>query len=82
MPDEATGFHLPDGATVWYHDTEDHYEGTYMRRALKGVPPGGWLAPPVTYALPQGGGFALHQDAFRRRFCGQVQSVKRVAGEA
>jgi alpha-glucosidase len=57
-PDEATAFRLPAGSTLWYHDLEDHYEGTYVRKGLAAVPPGGYLAPPVTIQLPQGAGYA------------------------
>ena len=28
VPDEATAFVLPAGATVWYHDLHGHYEGS------------------------------------------------------
>jgi len=58
VPDETTAFRLPEGSTLWYHDLEDHYEGTYVRRGLRAVPPGGYLAPPVTFQLPQGAGYA------------------------
>ena len=57
-PDEATAFRLPGGSTLWYHDLEDHYEGTYVRKGLAAVPAGGYLAPPVTIQLPQGAGYA------------------------
>jgi alpha-glucosidase len=57
-PDEATAFRLPEGSTLWYHDLEDHYEGTYVTKGLRAVPPGGYLAPPVTIQLPQGAGYA------------------------
>ena len=57
-PDEGTAFRLPAGSTLWYHDLEDHYEGTYVRKGLAAVPPGGYLAPPVTIQLPQGAGYA------------------------
>jgi alpha-glucosidase len=70
VPDEATGFHLPDGSTLWYHDLEDHYEGTHLRKALRAVPPGGWLAPPVTFALPKGGGYASITEGALRHYSG------------
>jgi alpha-glucosidase len=58
VPDEATVFRLPSGSTLWYHDLEDHYEAQHARKSLRAVAPGGWLAPPVTFMLPQGAGFA------------------------
>ena len=70
MPDEATGFRLPDGSTLWYHDLEDHYEGTHVRKSLRAVPPDGWLAPPVTFALPKGAGYAAITEGALRHYSG------------
>jgi alpha-glucosidase len=58
VPDEATLFRLPSGSTLWYHDLEDHYEGIYARKGLRAVPPGAWAAPPLTFQLPGGAGYA------------------------
>jgi alpha-glucosidase len=58
VPDEATTFRLPAGSTLWYHDLEDHYEGVHARKSLRAVPPGGWAAPPLTFQLPGGAGYA------------------------
>jgi alpha-glucosidase len=58
VPDEATEFRLPAGSTLWYHDLEDHYEGVHRRESLRAVPPGAWAAPPLTFALPEGAGYA------------------------
>lgn len=58
VPDEATTFRLPEGSLLWYHDFEDHYEGRYFRKSLRAVPPDGWAAPPLTYRLPDGAGYA------------------------
>ncbi|MGA2267281.1 MAG: glycoside hydrolase family 97 N-terminal domain-containing protein [Bryobacteraceae bacterium] len=69
-PDEATAFRLPEGSTLWYHDLEDHYEGTYVRKGLRAVPPGGWLAPPVTFQLPQGAGYASIAEGALRNYSG------------
>jgi alpha-glucosidase len=70
VPDEATAFRLPAGSTLWYHDLEDHYEGTYVRKGLAAVPPGGWLAPPVTFQLPQGAGYAAITEGALRNYSG------------
>jgi alpha-glucosidase len=70
VPDEATRFRLPEGSTLWYHDLEDHYEGTYARKGLRAVPPGGWLAPPVTFQLPQGAGYASITEGALRNYSG------------
>ena len=57
VPLEATAFRLPRGSLVWYHDFEGHYEGQHLRRALSDVPAGDWAAPPLTFQLPERGGF-------------------------
>jgi alpha-glucosidase len=59
VPDEATGFALPAGSTVWYHGLNaGHYEDLYTRRPVGEVRSGEWGAPPVTFALPDGRGYA------------------------
>jgi alpha-glucosidase len=58
VPDEATTFRLPAGSVVWYHDFEGHYEGIHKRQELAKVPAGEWAAPPLTFRLPGGAGYA------------------------
>jgi alpha-glucosidase len=58
IPDEATAFRLPAGSTVWYHDTEGHYEGVHVRKGIASVPAGAWAAPPVTLRLADNAGYA------------------------
>ncbi|MBI4876399.1 MAG: glycoside hydrolase family 97 N-terminal domain-containing protein, partial [Acidobacteria bacterium] len=70
VPDEATVFRLPDGSTLWYHNLEDHYEAQHMRKSLRAVPPGAWLAPPVTFMLPKGAGFASITEGALRNYSG------------
>ena len=70
VPDEATAFRLPDNTTLWYHDLENHYEGNPMRKGLRAVPPGEWLAPPVTYQLPQSAGYAAITEGALRNYSG------------
>ncbi len=70
VPDEATAFRLPDSSTLWYHDLEDHYEGLYSRKGIRAVPPGAWLAPPVTFQLPEGAGFASITEGGLRSYSG------------
>jgi alpha-glucosidase len=57
IPDEATGFRLPASTTVWYHDLNDHYEGAHVRKNVAALPPGQWVAPPLTFKLPGGAGY-------------------------
>ena len=54
IPDEATVFHLPGDATIWYHDLVGHYEGVHVKKQLSLVQAGEWVAPPATLRLPLG----------------------------
>ncbi len=63
LPDEATGFMIAPGSTVWYHDFEGHYEGIHMRKAMADVKNGEWAAPPLTIKLPNGVGYAAITEA-------------------
>ena len=63
VPDEATAFNLPVGSTVWYHDLNGHYEGTHTRKDIAEVQAGEWAAPPLTFKLPDGGGYASITEA-------------------
>jgi len=55
VPDERSAFVLPEGATVWYHDLDGHYESAYEERSVAEVPAGQWAGPPLSFRLPQGG---------------------------
>jgi len=57
VPDEATGFTLPPGSTVWFHDFYGHYEGTHSRKEIGDVKDGEWAAPPLTAKLPNSAGY-------------------------
>ncbi len=70
VPDEATAFRLPSGSTLWYHDLEDHYEGVPMRKSLRAVAPGAWVAPPLTFRLPDGAGYASITEGGLRNYSG------------
>ncbi len=55
---EATSFVLPEGSTAWYHDFYMHYEGIHTRKNIADAKTGEWAAPPVTFELPNRGGYA------------------------
>jgi alpha-glucosidase len=55
VAEERSAFVLPEGTTVWTHDLDGHYESAYRERALSEVAAGEWAAPPLTFALAQGG---------------------------
>jgi alpha-glucosidase len=63
IPDEATAFVLPEGSTVWYHDLNGHYEGTHAKKSVAEVQAGDWAAPPLTFKLPGGAGYASITEA-------------------
>jgi alpha-glucosidase len=76
VADEATGFRVPAGSTLWYHDLHGHYEGIHQTKPVDGVHAGEWAAPPVTVKLPEGGGYAAITEADLGGFAGMaLQSV-------
>jgi alpha-glucosidase len=70
VPDEATAFRLPAGSMVWYHDFEGHYEGIHTRMPLAETPAGQWVAPPLTFQLPDGAGYGSITEAALFRYSG------------
>ena len=63
VPDEWSTFNLPAGSTVWYAGMEGHYEAPYSKQEAGAVQAGQWAGPPLTYELPQGGGYASITEA-------------------
>jgi len=57
VPDEATMFRPASGSRVWVHDLEDHYESVHKGKSLASIALGAWVAPPLTFRLPDGGGY-------------------------
>jgi len=72
VPDEATAFVLPAGATVWYHDLHGHYEGVHTKKTIADVPAGDWAAPPITIKLPDAAGYAAITEAAVIGYAGMV----------
>jgi alpha-glucosidase len=77
VPDEATGFNVPPGSTVWYHDLDGHYEGTYDRKEIEDVAEGDWAAPPLTVRLPDGAGYASITEAALSDYAGMALQADR-----
>jgi alpha-glucosidase len=63
VPDEATTFIIPAGSTVWHHDLGGHYEGVHTRTGIADLKAGTWAAPPVTFTLAHGAGYAAITEA-------------------
>ena len=64
VPDEYSTFVLPTDSTVWYTGlAAGHYEDTYRQKHILEVQPGEWSAPPLTFKLPNGAGYASVTEA-------------------
>lgn len=63
VPDETTVFTLPARSVAWYHDFEGHYEGMHARKVIEETQSGEWAAPPLTFRLPGGAGYASITEA-------------------
>lgn len=73
LPDAASSFVLPAGSVVWYHGLNaGHYEDLYVRRPIEEVPSGDWAAPPVTFRLPVGRGYASLTESALRDYAGMA----------
>ena len=58
VPDELTTFTLPAGTLSWAHGLRGHYEGDYEKKDVSAYQKGDWVAPPITFKLPDGAGYA------------------------
>jgi alpha-glucosidase len=72
VPDEATTFVIPAGSTVWYHDLEGHYESVHAKKDIANVKTGEWAAPPLTFKLPGGPGYASITEAALVNYSGMA----------
>jgi len=72
VPDAAISFVLPPESTVWYYGLSHHYEGVYKKRNIADAPAGDWAAPPVTFQLPGGAGYASITEAALVNYSGMA----------
>jgi alpha-glucosidase len=72
VPDESTAFLIPAGSTVWSHNLRGHYEGQHEKRDVADVPAGSWAAPPLTFKLPDGAGYASITEAALVNYSGMA----------
>src|SRR5262245_21565788 len=70
VPDETTAFTLPARSVAWYHDFEGHYEGMHARKEIEVAQAGEWAAPPLTFKLPDGAGYASITEAALMNYAG------------
>ena len=72
VPDEATTFVIPPGSTVWHHDLGGHYEGVHTKTDIADLKDGTWVAPPVTFKLANGAGYAAITEAALVNYAGMA----------
>jgi alpha-glucosidase len=72
VPDETTTFVIPQDSVVWYHDLEGHYEGVHSRKNVAEVQAEQWGAPPLTFKLPGGAGYASITEAALVNYSGMA----------
>jgi alpha-glucosidase len=72
VPDEETSFSLPEASTVWFHDLGGHYEGVHAEKPVEKVESGRWAAPPLTFKLPGGTGYASITEAALFNYSGMA----------
>ena len=72
VPDESTTFVIPAGSTVWHHDLEGHYEAVHDKNDVSDIKAGRWIAPPMTFKLPDGAGYASITEAALVNYSGMA----------
>lgn len=72
IPEEYSGFVLPAGTTVWYHDLSGHYEAPYERQDIAAVKAGQWAGPPLTFQLPDAAGYGAITEANLVNYAGMA----------
>lgn len=72
VPDETARFVVPGNSTVWHHGLGGHYEDTYDTGTVESLEAGEWAAPPVTFRLPDGGGYASITEAALTNYSGMA----------
>lgn len=71
-PDAAIAFTIPAGSVVWHHDLRNHYEGVHKRDPIESISAGEWMAPPVTFQLPDGAGYGAISEAALTNYAGMA----------
>jgi len=73
VPDAAMAFQVPADSVVWHHGIEDgHYEDLWEDHPVQDIAAGEWVAPPMTFKLPAGGGYASITEADLRHYAGMA----------
>lgn len=73
VPDAAMTFQLPADSVVWYHGlAAGHYEDVWDHKPVQDIAAGEWAAPPMTFKLPGGAGYAAITEADLRDYAGMA----------
>jgi alpha-glucosidase len=72
VPDEGTKFVVPQGSVIWHHDLEGHYEAVHVKGDAAEIKEGEWVAPPMTFKLPDGTGYASITEAALANYSGMA----------
>jgi len=80
VPDEASTFRIPDGSRVWYHNLSGHYEGQHVNNLVAAITNGQWVAPPMTFELPNHEGYASVTEADLVNYSGMALQANGARG--
>jgi alpha-glucosidase len=72
VPDESTTLTLPAGSTAWLHNLRGHYEAQHEKQEVDSIPAEAWAAPPLTFRLPGGAGYASITEAALVNYSGMA----------
>ena len=74
-PDAGIEFTIPAGSTVWTHGLGGHYEGVHTEQLIEDLEAGDWIAPPLTFKLPHGAGYAAITEGYLVNYAGMALQV-------
>jgi alpha-glucosidase len=71
-PEAGIEFKVPAGSTVWCHGLGGHYEGVHTEQPIEDLSENEWIAPPMTFKLPRGAGYAAITEAALVNYAGMA----------
>jgi alpha-glucosidase len=71
-PNETTLFRLPQRSIVWHHGLNGHYEDVFNKSSVGEITNGVWIAPPLTFKLPDSAGYAAISEAALWNYSGMA----------
>ncbi|RCH54089.1 hypothetical protein DJ568_14495 [Mucilaginibacter hurinus] len=67
---DDTEFTIPAGNIVWSQADVSNYEGVYIKKAIESVKKGDRVGPPLTFILPDNGGYGVILEGGNDNFAG------------